>query len=75
MNRRNFVAGIISCSAGLLLPYEPKVIYSFPNKLGPFDLTDDIEYFYHKLYRALDIPKSYRISARHFKTIYLKGAN
>ena len=32
MNRRTFLAGALTTAAGLILPYEPKRIYSFPSK-------------------------------------------
>ena len=32
MKRRSFLAGMLTTAAGLLIPYEPKTIYSFPSK-------------------------------------------
>lgn len=32
MNRRKFLAGALVTAAGLILPYEPKRIYSFPSR-------------------------------------------
>ena len=32
MKRRSFLAGMFTTAAGLLLPYEPKTIYSFPSE-------------------------------------------
>lgn len=32
MKRRSFLAGMFTTAAGLLIPYEPKTIYSFPSK-------------------------------------------
>lgn len=33
MNRRAFLTGMISTASGLVLPYEPKRIYSFPSRM------------------------------------------
>jgi len=40
MKRRSFLAGITSTIGGLVLPYEPKVIYSFPTLKRPFAFDD-----------------------------------
>jgi hypothetical protein len=32
MHRRHFLAGALTTAAGLVLPYEPQRVYSFPSK-------------------------------------------
>ncbi len=42
MKRRDFLTGLVTTAAGLVLPYEPKRIYSFGEDVGRYDsLPDD----------------------------------
>jgi hypothetical protein len=38
MKRRSFLTGLVAAPAALVMPYEPEVIYSFPNQQGPLIL-------------------------------------
>lgn len=33
MKRRSFLGGLVAAVGGLVVPYEPKVVYSFPSRL------------------------------------------
>ena len=66
MKRRAFLAGLATTAAGLVLPYEPKRIYSFPSRLTEID--EDVEYFRKKLFDALDIPEAFRVPMTDFST-------
>ena len=59
MNRRSFVSGLIATVAGLVLPYEPKVIYSFASpRPVPVSVTE-YEDFVSKISSGLGVPREY----------------